>query len=202
MRNVNMELQISSGQGPVECELAVGKFALALCEEFDGAVIKQKTPGVREGCFRSVVIESGHDLAFLDGTVKWICQSPFRPDHKRKNWFIDVSPLSNFDGAAFDSRLVRIDTFRSSGKGGQNVNKVETGVRATYLPLGLSAVSTDERSQYMNKKLALERLCTLIADYNASGKRTINRRNWLEHTRLIRGGAIRVYEGMAFNRIE
>ncbi|MCL2756978.1 MAG: peptide chain release factor-like protein, partial [Coriobacteriia bacterium] len=161
-----MELQISSGQGPVECELAVAKLAHALCEEFEGAIVKQTVAGSRKDCYKSVVIESAVDLGFLEGTVQWICQSPFRPTHKRKNWFVDVSPLSVFDptifdatalGApAFDSRLVRFETFRSGGKGGQNVNKVETGVRATYLPLGLSATSTDERSQLMNRKLALE----------------------------------------------
>ena len=91
-----MELQISSGQGPAECELAVGKLAGALCKEFDETVIKQTTPGFQDGCYRSVVIESSHDLSFLDGSIKWICQSPFRPNHKRKNWFIDVSPLRSY----------------------------------------------------------------------------------------------------------
>ena len=114
--------------------------------------------------------------------MKWICQSPFRPHHKRKNWFIDVSPVIVFDAASFDMDLVRYDTFRSGGKGGQNVNKAETGVRATYPPIGLSAVSTDERSQFLNKKLASERLCKLIDEQNAGGRRETDRSNWLEHT--------------------
>ena len=196
------QLQISSGQGPAECELAVAKFARALCEEFDGAVIRQTTPGMREGCYKSAVIESGRDLSFLDGTVKWICQSPFRPGHKRKNWFIDVSPVRKFNGAAFDEQSIRFDTFRSGGKGGQNVNKVETGVRATYLPLGISAVSTDERSQRMNKQLALERLYKLIAERDADARGAVSRSNWLEHTRLVRGSELRTYEGMAFKRVK
>jgi len=197
-----MEIQISSGQGPVECELAVGKFAQALCDEFDGSVIKQITQGYQEDCcYRSIIIESNHDLSFLDGSVKWVCQSPFRPNHKRKNWFIDVSPIKNHDDTVMDGDLIRFETFRSGGKGGQNVNKVETGVRATYLPLNISAVSTDERSQHMNKKLALERLNKLLAEQNADGQREADRSNWLEHTRLVRGNAIRVYEGIAFKRV-
>ena len=139
-------------------------------------------------------------MSFLDGTIKWICRSPFRPNHKRKNWFIDVSPIDDFHRIDLDGDLVRFDTFRSGGKGGQNVNKVETGVRATYLPLGLSAISTDERSQHMNKKIALERLRLLIEEHNAQGRRTTDRNNWLEHTRLIRGNEVRVYEGMDFIR--
>ena len=197
-----MKLQISTGQGPVECELAVAKFANALCKEIDDAVIARSTPGYHDGCYKSVIIESETDLSFLDGSVKWICQSPFRPNHKRKNWFIDVSPLKSFDGVDVDEELIRFDTFRSGGKGGQNVNKVETGVRATYIPLGLSAVSTDERSQRMNKKLALERLSELINQQNADRKRGADRDNWLEHTRLVRGNELRIYEGMDFKRIK
>lgn len=196
-----MEIQISSGQGPAECELAVSKLAAALCEEFEDTVIKRTSPGFHDSCYRSAVIESKIDLSFLEGSVKWICQSPFRPAHKRKNWFIDVSPVKAFDSKTIDGGLIRLDTFRSGGKGGQNVNKVETGVRATYLPLGLSASSTDERSQHMNKKLALERLYKLIAGQNADGRRTTDRSNWLEHTRLVRGNPVRVYEGLAFRHI-
>jgi len=197
-----MELQISSGQGPVECELAVGKFAFVLCEEFANTVVKQKTPGLVEGCYKSIIIESECDLSFLDGTVKWICPSPLRPNHKRKNWFIDVSPLKSPESFDFDDEKVRFDTFRSGGKGGQHVNKVETGVRATYLPLNISAVSTDERSQYMNKKIALERLKKLAAKQEADAKRVTEQSNWMEHTRLIRGNALRVYEGMSFRRVK
>jgi peptide chain release factor len=197
-----MKLQISSGLGPVECELAVAKLADALTKEVEDAVIIQTTPGYHDGCYKSVIIESTVELNFLDGTIKWICQSPFRPHHKRKNWFIDVSPLRLFNEADINEEQIRYDTFKSSGKGGQNVNKVETGVRATYIPLGLSAVSTDERSQHMNKKLALKRLIDLINQQNAEGKRGTDRDNWLEHTRLVRGNELRIYEGMDFKRVK
>ena len=196
-----MKIQISSGQGPVECELAVAKLAEALCKEFEDTVIQQTIDGYNSGSYRSIVIESKQDLSFLDGSVKWICQSPFRPNHKRKNWFIDVSPVKKFDNTDFDEKLIRFDTFRSGGKGGQNVNKVETGVRATYLPSGISAISTDERSQHMNKKLALERLQKMIAEQNADGQRSTDRTNWMEHNRLVRGNAVRVYEGLEFRRV-
>lgn len=158
------------------------------------------TPGIKAGCCKSIIIESEHDLRFLDGSIKWICQSPYRPNHKRKNWFVDVSPISDFDEVALDERQIRFETFRSGGKGGQHVNKVETGVRATYLPLGLSAESTEERSQHANKKIALARLRKMISEQNVSGKRTTDRSNWLEHTRLVRGNAIRQYEGIDFHR--
>lgn len=196
-----MEMQISSGRGPVECELAVGKYANALCKEYADITIKQKTPGARNGCYKSILIESERDISCLEGTVKWICQSPFRPGHKRKNWFIDVSPMDKFDHTAVDSTLIRFETFRSGGKGGQNVNKVETGVRAIYAPLGISAISTDERSQQMNRKLAEERLLKLIAGQNENGQCATDRQNWMGHNSLIRGNAVRVYEGLDFKRV-
>ena len=57
-----------------------------------------------------------------------------------------------------NERDITYETMRSSGPGGQNVNKVETVVRATHHPTGISVLATDMRSQTRNKRLALERL--------------------------------------------
>ena len=195
-----MELQLSSGQGPDECELAVGKLLRALQEEFPDILVVEASPGRRADCYRSVRIVSDMDLSFLEGSVKWICESPYRPKHKRKNWFVDVSLCAEHSPQRFDESLVRFESFRSGGKGGQHVNKVETGVRAIYLPTGLAVTSTEARSQQMNKRIALNRLCELIADENEAGAANVKNLNRLEHARIERGNPVRVYEGIKFQR--
>ncbi|MBP7643735.1 MAG: peptide chain release factor 1, partial [Saprospiraceae bacterium] len=59
---------------------------------------------------------------------------------------------------------LKVDTFRSSGAGGQNVNKVETGVRFTHLPTGVVAESTEARSQHKNREIAMQKLYSRIIE--------------------------------------
>lgn len=200
-----MEIQLSSGQGPAECELAVGKLLRALMIEDPEIRVLDETRGKKADGFRSVRISCGDRWAKLEGTIQWICVSPYRPRHKRKNWFVDVSVIgetpASRGGEPVEAELVRFETFRSGGPGGQHVNKVETGVRAIYLPTGLSVVSTEARSQYLNKKLALDRLCRILAEQEEADRAAFRRYSRLEHYRLERGNPVRVYEGMEFRRI-
>lgn len=192
-----MIYQISSGQGPAECELGVAKLLAYLQQNYDVSVI-DSSPGYNEGTFRSVRIYSESDLSSYLGSVQWVCRSPYRPEHKRKNWFIDFSACAVAKQEKFDPEQIVFDTFRSGGKGGQNVNKVETGVRAIYLPTGQAVVCTEERSQYANKQKAVARLKELIQRDNSSKKAEEKNDNWKCHTRIERGNAQKQFVGEGF----
>ncbi len=73
-----MTVQISAGQGPAECQLAVAKLFAALKKEYGDMEIVSETKGSERGCLDSVRFRTEHDLSGLEGTVLWICQSPFR----------------------------------------------------------------------------------------------------------------------------
>ena len=112
---------------------------------------------------------------------------------------MDVSSIQEREEIPLEADY-RIEKFHSGGKGGQNVNKVETGVRVIHIPTGITVASTEERSQYMNKQKALKRLQGILtAMEQAAGDKQANQA-WREHTRIVRGNPVRVYEGMDFRR--
>jgi len=192
-----MIIQISAGQGPAECQLAVARLYEALKEEYGDLEILSETVGCEKGCFDSIRFKTEHDLSSLEGTVLWICQSPFRKNHKRKNWYVDVSIIPNQAEIASDQEY-RIEKFHCGGKGGQNVNKVETGVRIIHIPTGLTAQSTQERSQFQNRQRAMEKLREKLAALQREQRDQQANAAWQEHNRIVRGNPVRVYVGEKF----
>ena len=195
-----MIYQISSGQGPAECELGVAKFLTYLKKHYAVSVL-ETSPGYYENTYRSVRLETDEDLSQFVGSVQWVCPSPYRIGHNRKNWFLDFSSCAEAESEVFDPKQVLFETFRSSGKGGQNVNKVETGVRVIYLPTGQTSVCTDERSQYLNRQKALERLQNAVENENRKKRAEVKNDNWGRHTSLERGNVKVRFEGRFFKKI-
>lgn len=194
-----MILQISSGQGPAECEFAVSKFFEVLKTEYpDIKEISSHKSRFSGGC-TSVMFETESDLSGLNGSVQWICQSPFRPNHKRKNWFVDVSIIPEQEVICTDNNI-KFERFHCGGKGGQNVNKVETGVRLIHIPTGITVTSVAERSQLLNKKDALDKLAVILKSKQTEQISLQINSAWRKHNLIVRGNPIRVYEGISFKR--
>ena len=208
-----MIMQLSSGQGPAECELAVKKLYDSLKREFlDIEMISSHEAKRTEGC-TSILFQTEQDLSGLEGSIQGICRSPYRPKHKRKNWFVDVSVISEAENIRKDTSMpccgkkevykeneIRFERFHCGGKGGQNVNKVETGVRLVHIPTGITVTSTSERSQFANKKDALDKLNLILRQKELEGKQIQIHSAWREHTKIVRGNPVRIYEGMDFKR--
>lgn len=196
-----MIVQLSAGQGPEECQIAVGKLYASLKKEYDDLEMVSFKEGRIKGSYHSILFLTEQDLAELEGSVLWICKSMVRPGHKRKNWYVDVSIIPEKEEVE-DSADYRIEKFHSGGKGGQNVNKVETGIRVIHIPTGIAITSTEERSQYLNKQKALKRIQAVLDTMKQQAGAKQTNQAWREHTKIVRGNPVRVYEGVEFKRKE
>ena len=156
-KNKNI-VQITSGKGPVECEFFVQETFNLMKKEMEILKLDYKVVEMIEGevsGFQSITFEVEENPEFLNswkGSIQFIGKSKLRPNHQRKNWFIGVFEIENFFELELDEKELEFQTMRSSGNGGQNVNKVNSAVRVTHLPTKIQVVAMDSRSQLENKK--------------------------------------------------
>lgn len=198
-------IQITSGRGPVECCRVVVLVMQKIIEQARKLGLEtelvEHEDGPQDGCmFSATLAVQGDGISLLtdewEGSVLWVAQkNPFRPWHRRKNWFVGVHAFKPLEKAQVSERDITYDTLRASGPGGQNVNKVETAVRATHRPSGISVVASDLRSQSQNKKLAYERLMMKLSAMEEEKQMHQTRDMWMNHNTLERGNPVKIFKG-------
>jgi peptide chain release factor len=196
-------IQITSGQGPVETERVVAlvyskMLAGAKMLNYETKVIESVDGSLSGTLFSVLFLLKGQDLTNFceawQGTIQWIAQSPYRTLHKRKNWFVGVTVYDVPAATIIDEKQIVYQTMRASGPGGQNVNKVETAVRATHLPSGISVTASVHRSQMLNKKEAFEKLKAKLMSWQIAQANQQIKEKWMEHNTLERGNAVKVFQ--------
>ncbi len=197
-----MLVHISSGSGVDEVCRAVWHFKNWLEKNYEFEVIDEQLGSCRR-CIKSLLIESSDKrLLELHGTHQWRATSPFRPKHKRKNWYFTLRCYGSNNIHKIDEKQVVYQTMRSPKKGGQHVNTTSSGVRAIYKPLGIEAVSFDHRSQYRNKQVALFRLMEKLETLVMEKESNETQKRWKEGKEIQRGDAVLVFEGEGFVKLD
>lgn len=194
-------LQITSGRGPAECCRAVALVLEKILRKakelkLEAEVLEREQGEINRTLSSAIVSLEGSKCEEIadewEGTIQWIAQSPYRIYHKRKNWFVGIKSFTPSELSEIDMKYITYQTLRSSGAGGQHVNKTETAVRAIHAPSGLSVTASDQRSQYQNKKLATERLLIKLSAWNEEQAMRKAQENWDNHNNLERGNPVKV----------
>lgn len=200
-------IQITAGRGPAECTWVVAQVLKKMLEEAQAsqieATVLQREAGTENGTVLTalILLKGKTVIDFVNswkGSIQWIGQSNFRKMHKRKNWFIGIFEMDALVIKSISEKDIQYQAMRSSGAGGQHVNKVSSAVRATHVPSGLSTVAMDSRSQHQNKKLATERLLEKFKVFELEMiKKQVNSQ-WENQLNVARGNPTRTFSGSDF----
>jgi peptide chain release factor 2 len=163
--------------------------------------VDEVTPGQEAGILSATFIVRGRFafglLASERGVHRLVRISPFDANRRRQTSFasVEVTPFLEdlSDEVEIDEKDLRIDTYRSSGAGGQHVNVTDSAVRITHLPTGIVVSVQNERSQHQNKAKALQILAAKLAERQREQRRAELQAITGPQTEVSWGNQIRSY---------
>jgi peptide chain release factor 2 len=201
----NCILTINSGAGGTEaCDWA--NMLLRMYQRWSESrgwevEVTDALPGEGAGIKSATLLISGENAyGFCKaerGVHRLVRISPFDSNKRRHTSFASVDTIAEIEEN--DSEIVippnefQVDTFRSGGKGGQNVNKVETAVRITHIPTGLVVASQTQRSQHQNRATAMKLLLSRIYAQRLDAAKAEMERFYGEKGSVSWGNQIRSY---------
>lgn len=202
--NCNALLMLHAGAGGTEaCDWTEMLYRMYICyAEKNGFTINELDrldgdgAGLKSVSFK---IEGENAYGYLKaekGIHRLVRISPFDANKKRHTSFasLEVMPeIEEEDDIKINSEDLRIDTFRSSGAGGQHINKTDSAIRITHLPTGIVVACQNERSQTQNKEMAMKMLISKLIEKRESERMERNQELKGEIKKIEWGSQIRSY---------